>query len=99
MIDDIFSLKPILSEDIFRYVVGNTLYCPIEKQIDPKTFEIYDTCIYNGNTKEFVTQSEDFVNFKKHLTLLKQNAPKMGPLEINKVCKSIASIAPTNVKI
>lgn len=99
MTDDILSLKKIQSEDIFRYVVGNTLYCPIEQQIDPSVFEVYETCIYNGNTKQFIAQNKEFVNFQEHLSTLKEKAPNMSGVEIQKVSNSIASIAPVTIKI
>ena len=28
--------------DIFNYVVGNTNYDPIERQIDPEKYEVYE---------------------------------------------------------
>ena len=44
--------------DIFNYVVGNTNYDPIERQIDPEKYEVYDHAIYDHTRKVSIPQSE-----------------------------------------
>jgi hypothetical protein len=99
MANDILSLKKVQKEDIFRYVVGNTNYCPIEQQIDPMIFEVFEESIYNGNTKEFIVQDKDFIFFQKELSKLRANAPNMQSREILSICEELEEIAPKTIKI
>ncbi len=99
MTDEILSLKKIRQEDIFRYVVGNTNYCPIEQQIDPTVFEVFEESIYNGQSKRFVTQDADFVFFQKQLSRLRHNAKNMQSREILSLCDELEEIAPATIKI
>ena len=53
----------IKSEDIFDYVVGNSNYDAIEKDLDPRRFEIFDVSIYDHKAKVFYDQSKEYKNY------------------------------------
>jgi len=99
MTNDIFSLKQIRREDIFRYVVGNTNYCPIEQQIDPMIYEVFEESIYDNKTKKFIMQDQEFVYFQKQLSLLRSNAKDMNSSEIFSICEELEEISPKTIKL
>ena len=84
-------------EDIFNYVVGNTTYDPIERQVDPQRYEVYDYAIYDHYLKESIPQSEEYYNYTDHLRKLKGKAPNMDNSEIKRICKEIQEIAPKTI--
>ena len=43
---------------IFSYVVGNSLFEPIEKCIDSTRYEVYDAFIYDLKTQNYLDQSK-----------------------------------------
>lgn len=91
----------IKKEDIFDYVVGNSSYDAIEKQIDPTRYEVFDCGIYDNNTKTIVDQDEVYVQYCKHVSNLRANAraDKMSYQEIERICQEIEEIAPTEIKL
>lgn len=99
MTEEFISLNKITRDDIFRYVVGNTNYCPIEQKIDPTVFEVFEESIYNTNTKEFVKQDARFVFFQKELSNLRKLSKNMLTKEILSLCEELEEIAPKTIKI
>jgi|TARA_Y100000592_G_scaffold58510_1_gene91606 hypothetical protein len=87
------------SNDIFNYVVGNSVFDPIERWVDPTRYEVLDGFIYDSETKEKITQSSEYQRFCWEVTKLKQLTDKMQRREIESVCEEIAEIAPTYVLI
>ena len=85
--------------DIFNYVVGNTNYDPIERQIDPEKYEVYDHAIYDHTRKVSIPQSETYHNYMEHLRNLKDKAKDMSAYEITKLCVEIHEISPKNINI
>ena len=86
-------------EDIFDYVVGNTTYDPIERQVDPERYEVYDHAIYDHYLKESVPQSEAYYNYTYHLRKLKEKVGNMSSSEVQRICKEIQEIAPKQLSI
>tara|TARA_R100000995_G_C3399829_1_gene84353 strand:- start:147 stop:437 length:291 start_codon:yes stop_codon:yes gene_type:complete len=89
----------VKSHDIFNYVVGNSVFDPIERCIDPSRYEVFDGFVYDNKTKENITQGHEYQKFCWEVTKLKQLARKMERREIESVCEEIAEIAPTYVLI
>jgi len=85
------------SNDIFNFVVGNSVFDPIEKCIDPTRYEVFDSFVYDNNTQEKIVQSHQYQKFCWEVTKLKQLTEKMERREIESVCEEIAEIAPTYV--
>ncbi len=85
--------------DIFNYVVGNTTYDPIERQIDPEKYEVYDHAIYDHSRKVSIPQSETYHNYMEHLRNLKERAKGMDNFEIQKLSEEIQEISPKHINI
>jgi len=83
--------------DIFNYVVGHSVFDPIEKCIDPTRYEVLDGFIYDCKTKQKITQSHEYQRFCWEVSKLKQFTEKMNRREIESVCEEIEEIAPTYV--
>lgn len=96
MIPDIVSIK-IDRNDIFDYVIGNTNYDPIERCIDPTVYEVFDTAIYNHNTKQTFPQDEVYVNFSTQVSKLRSNAKNMETQEILRICEELEEVSPRNI--
>ncbi|MDB4352953.1 hypothetical protein OAA60_05940 [Porticoccaceae bacterium] len=84
---------------IFSYVVGNSLFEPIEKCIDSTRYEVYDAFIYDLKTKSYLDQGVEYQNFYWEVVKLKKLAKKMSSREIQSLCEEIAEIAPEYVEI
>jgi hypothetical protein len=84
---------------IFTYVVGNSLFEPIEKCIDSTRYEVYDVFIYDLKTKDYLNQGERYQKFYIEVAKLKKMAKEMSRKEIESLCREIAEIAPEYVEI
>jgi hypothetical protein len=84
---------------IFTYVVGNSLFEPIEKCIDSTRYEVYDSFIYDLKTKDYLNQGEQYQKFYIEVAKLKKMAKEMSRKEIESLCREIAEIAPEYVEI
>lgn len=84
---------------IFSYVVGNSLFEPIEKCIDSTRYEVYDAFIYDLKTQNYLDQSDEYQKFYWEVIKLKRLAREMSFREINSLCEEIAEIAPKYVEI
>jgi hypothetical protein len=89
----------INQSDIFDYVVGNSVYDPIEKIIDPTLYELFDVSIYNRKTKEFHDQSSEYKNFCKQVSQLRSNAANMNRAEVIRICVELEEIAPVEINL
>jgi len=85
--------------DIFDYVVGNSIFDPIEKCIDPTKYEVYDTFIYDVKSKKDLIQGDKYCRFEKEMALLKKNARSMQPNEIDRLCEELEEIAPESLNV
>ena len=93
-----FDIK-VNSNDIFNWVVGNSVFDPIERCIDPTRYEVYDYFIYDNQERNRVHQKEDYVIFCYEVTKLKGEASKMSQREIESLCEELAEIAPTTIEL
>ncbi len=84
---------------IFSYVVGNSLFEPIEKCIDSTRYEVYDAFIYDLKTQNYLDQNEEYQKFYWEVVKLKRLAREMSFREINSLCEEIAEIAPKYLEI
>ncbi len=84
---------------IFSYVVGNSLFEPIEKCIDSTRYEVYDAFIYDLKTQNYLDQNEEYQKFYWEVVKLKRLAREMSSREIKSLCEEIAEIAPKYVEI
>ncbi len=85
--------------DIFDYVVGNSIFGPIEKCIDPTKYEVFDTFIYDNQNKKNLSQGEKYCRFEREVEKLKSNARSMQPNEIDRLCEELEEIAPTDLDL
>ena len=85
--------------DIFDYVVGNSIFDPIEKCIDPTIYEVFDTFIYDIKGKQNLSQGVKYRRFEKEVQRLKNNARSMQPDEIDRLCEELEEIAPESVDL
>ena len=83
--------------DIFNYVVGNSVFDPIEKCIDPTRYEVLDGFIYDGECDRKITQSSIYQRFCWEVSKLKEFSENMDKREIESVCEELEEIAPTYV--
>tara|TARA_A100001201_G_scaffold126721_1_gene111271 strand:+ start:1227 stop:1526 length:300 start_codon:yes stop_codon:yes gene_type:complete len=83
--------------DIFNWVVGSSVFDPIERCIDPTRYETFDTFVYDSKTKTNILQTEEYEKFCAEVTKLKKLSRKMDRNEIERVCKEICEIAPLYV--
>ena len=95
---EILNLK-ITRNDIFDYAIKNTLYHPIERFIDPTTYDIDSVSILNKKTKERVSQLKDYKSFYQQLEALKKNAKEMQTSEILQLCEELEEIAPKTINL
>jgi hypothetical protein len=91
-----FNIK-VNTHDIFNWVVGNSVFDPIERCIDPTRYETFDSFVYDSETRTNITQNEEYQKFCWEVTRLKRLSRKMEKQEIESVCKEISEIAPTYV--
>ena len=89
----------INQSDIFDYVVGNSVYDPIEKIIDPTWYEVFDVSIYNRKKKEFYDQSLEYKNFCNQISQLRRNAANMDRAEIIRICVELEETAPVEINL
>ena len=89
----------VKKEDIFLFVVGNSMFDPMEKCIDSTRYEIFDTFIYDNETDKKYNQNEVYAKFCWEVTKLKNNASKMSRDEIARLCEEIEEIAPKHISL
>lgn len=89
----------ICKEDIFNYVVGNSTYDPIEKNIDPTIYEVFDCGIYDNNKKRLVKQDKQYEYYCSQMTQLRKLSKSMEPDEIIRLCEEIEEIAPKSIDL
>ena len=89
----------VKKEDIFLFVVGNSMFDPMEKCIDSTRYEVFDTFIYDNKDKKNIEQGDKFRKFEWEVTKLRNNARHMMPDEIDRLCEELEEIAPTDLKL
>ena len=80
--------------EIFNFVVGNSIFDPIEKCIDPTRYEVFDTFIYDNETARKYTQGPIYNRFCWEVTKLKNLSENMTGAEIIRICEELEEIAP-----
>jgi hypothetical protein len=80
--------------EIFNFVVGNSIFDPIEKCIDPTRYEVFDTFIYDNETDRKYTQGPIYNRFCWEVTKLKNLSENMTGAEIIRICEELEEIAP-----
>jgi len=91
-----FDIK-VNSNDIFNWVVGSSVFDPIERCVDPTRYETFDAFIYDSKTKTNILQAEEYQKFNLEVIKLKRLSRKMNKREIQSVCEEICEIAPQYV--
>lgn len=86
-------------DDIFKYVVGHSQYCPIEKNIDTNRYSAYDEFIYDNLEKDIIDQGEEYENFSTQVSLLRSKASGMKLDEILRICEELQEIAPKTIRL
>lgn len=84
-------------DDIFKWVVSQSCFDPVEKCIDTTVYETFGDHIRNVRTNEYIDQKSDYIKFYREMFKLKRLAPNMSGLEIKKLCEELEEIAPTIV--
>lgn len=83
----------INSNDVFRYVVGNTSKDPIESCIDfNNRYEVMDFGIFDHITKEILVQNSSFVDFCQAVSNLRNRSSQLSTEEIFLHCKNLSSV-------
>mgnify|MGYP003644771533 FL=1 len=85
--------------EVFNFVVGNSIFDPIEKCIDPTRYEVFDTFIYDHESCKKLIQGPIYNKFCWEVSKLKNNAPNMTSGEIIRICEELEEIAPKLVSI
>ena len=85
--------------EIFNFVVGNSIFDPIEKCIDPTRYEVFDTFIYDNETDRKYTQGPIYNRFCWEVTKLKNLSENMTGAEIIRICEELEEIAPKLVTL
>ena len=81
------------SNDLFRYVVGNTLRDPIEACIDSENrYEVFDAGIFDHTTKQILTQDRYFTDFCAAVSNLKNTASQLSREELSLRCRDFSLI-------
>lgn len=96
--EEIFHIN-VSRNDIFDYVLSNSVYDPVEKCIDATIYETYVDHIFNIRDQEYVYQDRDYIYFYKELFKLKAKACDMHTSEIIRLCEEIEEIAPKTIKL
>ena len=85
--------------EIFNFVVGKSIFDPIEKCIDPTRYEVFDTFIYDNETDRKYTQGPIYNRFCWEVTKLKNLSENMTGAEIIRICEELEEIAPKLVNL
>jgi hypothetical protein len=85
--------------EIFNFVVGNSIFDPIEKCIDPTRYEVFDTFIYDNETDRKYVQGPIYNRFCWEVSKLKNLSEKMESPEISRLCEELEEIAPKLVTL
>ena len=85
--------------EIFNFVVGKSIFDPIEKCIDPTRYEVFDTFIYDNETDRKYTQGPIYNRFCWEVTKLKNLSENMTGAEIIRICEELEEIAPKLVTL
>jgi hypothetical protein len=80
--------------DIFKWVVSQSCFDPVEKCIDTTIYETFGDHIRNSKTNEYIEQKEDYIKFYEEMFQLKNLAPGMTGGEIQRLCEELEEIAP-----
>jgi len=81
--------------DIFKWVVSQSCFDPVEKCIDTTVYETFGDHIRNSRTNEYIEQRDDYARFYREMFKLKKLAPEMSGSEIERLCEELEEIAPT----
>lgn len=77
--------------DLFRYVVGNTVIDPIEAQVDfENRYEVFDFVIYDHHRKRFIEQPETFKIFSQQVSKLRSVSKSMDTSFILEECSRLS---------
>lgn len=80
--------------DLFRYVVGNTLRDPIESVIDfENRYEVFDGGIFDHSSKTLLKQDSGFVDFCSAVSKLKSIAGKLSREELSLRCRDFSLVS------
>lgn len=93
-----FEIK-ICRYEIFNFVVGKSIFDPIEKCIDPTRYEVFDTFIYDNETDRKYVQGPVYNRFCWEVTKLKNLSDDMTGAEISRICEELEEIAPKSVNL
>ena len=85
--------------EIFNFVVGNSIFDPIEKCIDPTRYEVFDTFIYDNETDRKYDQGPIYNRFCWEVTKLKNLSENMTGAEIIRICEELEEIAPKLISL
>ena len=84
-------------DDIFKWVVSQSCFDPVEKCIDTTVYETFGDHIRNVRTNEYIEQEDDYARFYREMFKLKRLSPDMSGAEIERLCEELEEIAPTVV--
>ena len=95
---DKYEIK-VKKEDIFLFVVGNSMFDPMEKCIDSTRYEVFDTFIYDNETDYKYNQDNIYAKFCVSSFGDLYDAAQMSRDEIARLCEEIEEIAPKFVNL
>ena len=85
--------------DLFRYVVGNTLRDPIEACIDSENrYEVFDSGIFDHTAKQILAQDRYFFDFCTAVSNLKSIASQLSREELSLRCRDL-SLVPLEINL
>lgn len=88
----------ISENDIFDFVVGNTLIDPIERCIGSR-YEVIGEFIYDYDDRKFFYQNDLFQNFSRNVLELKNKSFRLTRSEIQENCKELVKNSPKFINL
>ena len=86
-------------EAIYAYVTGATSFHPIERNLDPTVYELFDTFIFHNPTKTNIPQSKEYYQFYKFVNDLRKTAKSVQDNELRRLCRELLDFSPLEIKL
>tara|TARA_R110001632_G_scaffold224408_3_gene356787 strand:- start:964 stop:1251 length:288 start_codon:yes stop_codon:yes gene_type:complete len=89
----------VKKEDVLNFIVGTSGFDPIEKCIDPKRYEVYDSFIYDLKAGKAIPQNESFCDFSSRVNDLRQCNKKAPLPDAQHFADKLHKIAPKEITL
>jgi hypothetical protein len=86
-------------EIIYAYVTGSTSFHPIERNLDPTVYELFDTYIFHKPTETDIQQSAEYYQFHKFVNDLRKTGEGCQDNELRRLCRELLDFSPLEIKL